>query len=167
LASNPDRVILSGISGGMNNRLQVGLAYWFSEVAAYGIGAGAGDQFLTAGEMDWPHWAAPDQPEGKNIGDVIELTPTDCPAESHGGLLVTACAASAHPLDVNLRLKKFPSAAGEDMEGFSVALAGKLCGVPVEIVRGVSNHAGDRSKQNWKIQEALAAAAELLIERLA
>ena len=163
----PQRVILAGISGGLNHRLHVGRAYWFSEVAAYGIGAGAGDQFLTAGEMGWPHWAAPSQNETNSVGDVIGLQPTDYPPESHGGQLLTACAASAHSSDADLRLEKFPAAAAEDMEGFSVALAGELSGVPVEIIRGISNHAGDRHKENWMIRESLIAVAELMMESLA
>jgi futalosine hydrolase len=165
-AETPERVILAGIAGALDDRVQVGQAYWFSEVAAYGVGAGSGEQFLTAGEMHWPHWAAP-APSGKNnIGDVIQLSAGRVLYEPSAGLLLTACAASAHSSDIRRRLEKFPSAAAEDMEGFSVALAGQLCDVPVEIVRGISNSAGDRNKENWKIDKALAAAAELIIESL-
>jgi len=163
----PERVILAGISGGLNHRLHVGQAYWFSEVAAYGVGVGSGDQFLTAGEMGWPHWAASSQNETSCIGDVIALKATGYPPESHGGLLLTACAASADASDTDLCLEKFPSAAAEDMEGFSVALAGELSGVPVGIIRGISNHAGDRNKENWMVRESLIAAAELMMENLA
>ncbi|MEO2014178.1 MAG: futalosine hydrolase [Fuerstiella sp.] len=160
----PDRVILTGIAGSINDRLRIGQAYWFANVAAFGIGAGSGEQFLTAGEMNWPHWDA--QGEEDHIGDVIDLVTGNNPREPNAGTLLTACAASAHQPDVDLRLAKFPAAVAEDMEGFSTALAGRLCGIPVEIVRGISNSAGDRNKENWKIREALTAAAELIIESL-
>ncbi|MEO2028823.1 MAG: futalosine hydrolase [Fuerstiella sp.] len=164
---SPERIVLTGIAGTFNNRLQIGHAYWFSEVAAFGIGAGSGPQFLTAGEMDWPHWDAPAGSAEDRIGDVIQLTTGSSPREPNAGMLLTVCAASAQQSDVDLRLAKFPAAAAEDMEGFSAALAGRICDVPVEIVRGISNNAGDRNKENWQIREALAAAAELIIETLA
>ena len=163
---NPDRVVLTGIAGTLNSRLHIGQAYWFSEVAVFGIGAGSGAQFLTAGEMGWPHWDAPPRPDDDRIGDVIPLQTGDDPREPNAGALLTVCAASAHQSDVDLRLEKFPLAAAEDMEGFGAALAGQLCGVPIEIVRGISNNAGDRNKENWKIAEALTAAAELIVESL-
>ena len=164
--SSPDRVILAGIAGTLSDRLQIGHAYWFSEVAAFGIGAGSGEQFLTAGEMNWPHWGAPAQPDKDHIGDVISLTTGGDSREPNAGMLVTACAASADQADVDLRLAKVSTAAAEDMEGFSAALAGRLYDVPVEIVRGISNNAGDRNKENWKIRDALNAAAELIIRAL-
>ena len=47
-----------------------------------------------------------------------------------------------------------------------MALAGELSGVPVEIIRGISNHAGDRNKENWMIRESLIAVAGLVMESL-
>jgi futalosine hydrolase len=49
----------------------------------------------------------------------------------------------------------------EDMEGFAVALACRLVGVPLDIVRGISNDAGDRDKVRWQVPQALRAAADL------
>ena len=47
------------------------------------------------------------------------------------------------------------------MEGFAVAVACRLAGVPLKIIRGISNHAGDRQHSRWKITEALLSAAAL------
>ncbi|MFM8578800.1 MAG: hypothetical protein ACKOCN_08370, partial [Planctomycetaceae bacterium] len=55
----------------------------------------------------------------------------------------------------------FPGAVAEDMEGFGVAMACRLVGVPLTIVRGISNIAGDRDTRQWRIRESLAAAADL------
>lgn len=163
---DPQRIILAGIAGGISEDLQIGQACWFTEVGAYGIGAGSGNQFRTAHEMGWPHIVAADSSSKYSIGDRIQLsTPKGSPQPSEG-LLLTVCSASADQHDVDLRLDKFPGAVAEDMEGFSVAVAGELCGVPVEIVRGISNTAGDRNKENWRITDALMAASELMLESL-
>jgi futalosine hydrolase len=80
--------------------------------------------------------------------------------------LLTACAASATAADVARRTSLFPVAAAEDMEGFGVALACRLAGVPLTIIRGISNTAGDREHARWRMPEALAAAAALAMQAL-
>jgi nucleoside phosphorylase len=52
------------------------------------------------------------------------------------------------------------------MEGFGVALACHAAGIPLAIVRGISNRAGDRRVSSWAISPALQAAAELAIDVL-
>jgi futalosine hydrolase len=52
------------------------------------------------------------------------------------------------------------------MEGFGVALACALARVPLAIVRGISNAAGERDTKRWRIREALAAARETALELL-
>ncbi len=155
----PDRVILVGIAGRLDERLRIGAAYSFAEVACFGVGAGSGDGFLTAGAMGWPQWAGDPTNPAAAIGDTISLEPSS--ASAPAGLLLTACAASASDNDVALRRKHFPNAVAEDMEGFGVALACQLAGVPLTIIRGISNTAGDRDTSRWQITAALAAAASL------
>ena len=65
------------------------------------------------------------------------------------------------------RQLRYPEAVAEEMEGFGVAMACRLAGVPLRIVRGISNHAGNRNLAEWQIEEALAAAAELASELIA
>ena len=65
------------------------------------------------------------------------------------------CAASASEAEVRLKKKFCPDAVAEDMEGFAVAAACFMNNVPWVIVRGISNHAGDRSKSNWQTDGAL------------
>jgi futalosine hydrolase len=55
----------------------------------------------------------------------------------------------------------------EDMESFSVALACLACKVPLTIVRGISNQAGDRNKSRWVVAPALKAAADLAVRHVA
>jgi futalosine hydrolase len=52
------------------------------------------------------------------------------------------------------------------MEGFAVAAACALEGIPLRIVRGISNEVGDRRPEHWRIPAALAAARERALEVL-
>ena len=69
------------------------------------------------------------------------------------------CAASASASEVSVKKQLCPDAIAEDMEGFAVAAACLMNMVPWGIVRGISNHAGDRVKSNWQVAKALQNAA--------
>lgn len=152
---DPDRVLLIGIAGTYGGTAEVGSASSFSKVACYGIGAGSGETFQTAQEMGWNHWD--DEDKNRQITDVIPIVPLN----KNTSQILTVCSAAEDSADVEQRLKKFPLAVAEDMEGFGVATAGRLCDVPVSVVRGFSNQAGDRDKANWKIADALSATVKL------
>ncbi|MFM7136987.1 MAG: futalosine hydrolase [Planctomycetota bacterium] len=152
----PARVLLAGIAGRFDDRLAIGSAHSFSAVACYGVGAGTGAAFEPAAALGWPQWPGDASGDEAAIGDVIA-----CAGLPAAGLLLTACAASADAADVAWRRRLFPAAVAEDMEGYGVALACRLAGVPLQIVRGISNTAGDRDKGRWQIGPALEAAGEL------
>ena len=171
----PERVLLVGIAGRLDDRLAIGAAYRFERVACYGIGVGSGGDFVPAGAIGWQQWpgdadAAPDQTgsqTGSQIGDVISCAAGGGAGGGRADLLLTVCAAAANAEDVRLRKQTFPAAAAEDMEGFAVALACRLRGVPVDIVRGISNTAGDRDKSRWQVAAALEAAGRLAVQVMA
>lgn len=161
----PDRILLVGIAGALTRVLAPGQAAVFDDVAMYGIGAGSGDAYLNAGELGWSHWTDVSHDTGEvKIGDRISLRTEKL--QYPVTQLLTVCAAAATQKDARDRLSKFPDAIAEDMEGFSVAMAGAMAGVPVSIIRGVSNIAGDREKSRWRIADALHAAADLLLKDL-
>ena len=149
----PDRVFLLGIAGAIGNTLSIGKASVFSEVACYGIGAGTGVDHKTANDMGWTQWPG--------VHDVIHLGTV----KGLKRLLIVAAASDGHG-DVQLRADRFPGAIAEDMEGFAVAMACQIADVPLTIVRGISNVAGDRDSKNWNIQGALQAAAALTLDIL-
>ncbi len=171
----PERVLLLGLAGRLDDRLAIGAAYRFGGVACHGVGIGSADAFRPAGSFGWQQWPgepAAEPPAGQAaaaapIGDQLPCTAGESNGRSEGGLLLTACAASATALDVRQRRSLFPEAMAEDREGFGVALACRLGGVPLGIVRGISNDAGDRDKSRWQIPAALTAAAELALRILA
>lgn len=154
----PQQVVLVGIAGALDDRLSIGTACAFDEVVCYGIGSGSGASYRTAGEMGWLQW---DDHGTSDVGDMLPLGPDAANAESPPLQLLTACAASATPAEVRWRKSKYPQAAAEDMEGFSVAVACHLRKTPLQIIRGIANRAGDRDPRNWRTNEALHAAAEL------
>jgi futalosine hydrolase len=152
----PEQVILCGVAGGMHSQLIPGEAYRFGSVACYGIGAGSGPSFQTAAEVGWR--------QGDGISD-NDILPLAVPSNDQL-LLLSVCAASASVEDVRCKLEKFPAAVAEDMEGFSVAIACIESKTPLQIVRGISNIAGDRNHRNWKLEQAVQAAAALVEETI-
>jgi futalosine hydrolase len=125
------------------------------------VGAGAGDAFTPAESLGWPQWPGDALDSATRIGDVLPCSSGVDVGPEQAGLLLSACAVSACAADVIARLRLFPDAAAEDMEGFAVAAACRLAGVPLDIVRGISNIAGDRDHSRWQIDAACRAAATL------
>lgn len=150
----PERILLVGIAGTFDREaLPVGTAATFGRVAMHGVGVGTGSAFVPAGAVGFPHWR--DDDAAVRIDDELPLS---SPVPSAGGGLLTCCAASISNDDADQRLERFPGVVAEDMEGFAVALAGRLAQTPVAIVRGISNQVGDRRVDRWQIPEALEAA---------
>ena len=166
VAHQPQHVVLCGIAGAFGDSLQVASAHRFDSVACYGVGVGCGQSFKAASVVGWRQWPGDGagQTTSAPIGDVIELSRSKITTEPR--LLLTACAASQDESDVGLKLQAYPQAVAEDMEGFSVAAACQLAGVSVSVVRGISNRAGDRDHANWKIGEAMLAAAAVVEEMI-
>ena len=155
LVAQPARVVLLGIAGTyQTERFPVGSATKFNQVICHGVGVGSGQQFVPAAELGWQ--------QGEAVDDRIA-----CAADSSTspkGDLLTVCSTADSEAESKFRMAKNPTAVGEDMEAFGVAMACQLSGVACEVIRGFSNIAGDRDKANWQIDQALAAAVDLLIE---
>ncbi len=160
---HPDQVLLVGIAGSLDDRIAVGTAHQFGSVACHGVGAGTGTAFVPAAALGWQQWAGGGA-AGNAIGDTITLRAA---GDAGSGLLLTVCAAAGDTADVVTRKSCFPAAVAEDMEGFGVAMACQMQGIPCTIIRGISNLAGDRERTHWQIDPALRAAAALVNEFLA
>ncbi len=158
--------MLVGIAGRLDDRLALAAAYRFQQVGCFGIGVGSRDDFISAGALGWLQWPGSSAGGSPAIGDVIACA-TEGSAKPRADLLLTACAASATADDVLARKRVFPTAVAEDMEGFAVAFACRLAGVPCEIVRGISNTAGDRDQSRWQTAAALHAAGDLAVQVIA
>lgn len=157
----PRRVLLAGIAGTYDEKiLAIGTASCFRSVAVDGIGAGTGERFITAAEMGFPQWPGHDGDSANQVGDRLRLDALEFTATAD--LLLTCCAASACVAEAALRRRRFPAAVAEDLEAFGVAAACALANVPLTVVRGASNVAGNRDHATWRIDDALSAASELV-----
>ncbi|MDG1991414.1 MAG: futalosine hydrolase [Pirellulales bacterium] len=154
----PKMVLLAGIAGSLDRRCAVGNAYEFFRVRSYGIGVGDGEQFQSAEQVGWHQLRGESDSNSDVVGGAIsrpnENPSLDCQFGTSGELL-SVCAASTSEAEVRVKKEFCPDAVAEDMEGFAVAAACLMNKVPWVIVRGISNHAGDRSKSNWQTDGAL------------
>jgi futalosine hydrolase len=149
IAANPgaasDGVVLVGAAGTYDtDRHPVGSAVVAGSIGCLGIGAGSGSGHRSAADL------------GFADADRIEL--------GAGPHLLSVASAAGSPAEAAERRAAHPAAAGEEMEGFAVALAARLHGVGLTIVRGFSNVAGDRDRSGWRMEEALRRAAAVVRE---
>ena len=132
------RMLLFGIAGTYDpQQLPIGTACSFQQVALYGVGAGEGQDFQTAWELSLA--------ESSQKLELAGFEPTE-------NLLLTVTSAAANFDEVKRRRVKFATAIAEDMEAWSVALACHRFGVPLTVIRGISNVAGDRDHSRWQIR---------------
>lgn len=180
---SPRQIVLVGIAGSLSDAAPIGGAHEFTTIIADGIGVGSGTSFRSAGEMGWPHWPGEIPGEATTNDSTTNDSTTDaaslvtmspriedrilCDTESTGGAtagLLSVCAASSDAEHAAIRRRAYPDAIAEEMEAFGVAVACRLAGVRLRVIRGISNRAGNRDMKNWKIESALAAAAKLVRE---
>lgn len=156
-------VILAGIAGTYDPlRAPVGSALLATDVQCVGIGRGTGAAHRSAAALGWPQGLplAGLPP----VGDCLPLAAPDLPGEPVlRGRLLSVTAAAAHPAEAGERAAHFPGAVAEEMEAFAVGLAARLYGVPLTVIRGLSNVAGETDHGSWRTAVALAAAKDLLI----
>jgi len=144
----PARVLLLGIAGSYDaEAFAVGTAVRFARVEIDGLD--------TAGFAQAP-----------GIGTGLDLARPRAEPGARRGVLVTVSSASGSSREAAERRERHADAVAEDMEGFGVALACALERVPLAIVRGISNAAGDRDPKSWRIREALEAARRAAIDAL-
>jgi futalosine hydrolase len=151
-AQEPEHILLVGIAGTYLGEEAVGTAASFGSVSLDGVGAGEGGAFLSPARMGFPQWSPE---EGAPVFDHLALA-------DDGAELVSVCAAADGPAMLAHRRARFPEAVAEDMESFGVALAAHMAGVPITVLRGLSNQAGNRDPKTWAIEAALGAVAARL-----
>lgn len=139
-----------GIAGSYNHRLRLSEAYEFSRLACYGVGVGEGENFQSASQLGWS------KTMGVVTGEILQLN-----SGSPDRLLISVPSASANEREVALKMRIFPEAVAEDMESYAVAVACKAQGIPLRVIRGISNQAGDRDMSRWQAAAAMQATVAL------
>lgn len=157
----PQRILLIGIAGALQQSPPIGSACRFDQVTCHGIGVGSTltDHHRSAGDMGWAQCEACEQQAA--IGDRIVIDPQLLASGAPGGHLLSVTTASANEAEADQRRRRFPDAVAEDMEGFAVAMACQLADIPLQIIRGLSNRAGNRDRDHWRTEQALDAALEI------
>lgn len=138
-------VISAGIGGGLLPRVQLGDLVVATRSVAADLGADSPDGFITLDDLGFGSTSLP-------------ATALDLPGAVAGAVLtvstVTGTAARADELAA-----RYPDAVAEGMEGFGVAQACAVAGVPFGEVRAISNPVGPRDRAAWRIGPALDALA--------
>lgn len=159
-------VISAGIAGGFAGRAEVGSLVVSSEIVAADLGVERPERFASVDELGFGSARAPvDEAYAGRVA--AALREAGLPAVS--GPIVTVSTATGTAGTAAALAERVPGAAAEAMEGFGVATAARLRGVPVVELRAVSNAVGPRDRAAWKIREALAlleAAGPILAEVL-
>ena len=156
----PQQVILAGIAGTMSDKLLPSEVCAFDSVILDGVGVQEAEQLSSPHDLGFSHGyetSAPHRPYGEAC---LPLTP--CPHLANAGTLLTVCAASGTMELAERRRQCYPQAVAEDMEGYAVALACSISGLPLTIIRGISNETGVRDKSKWSIRESLQSVAQAL-----
>lgn len=173
----PTRVILVGIAGSLDPHLPIASVVTPAAVDLEGIGAWTQSLpstppfIATPGDLGWKLYEPHENDPAWNLEPPLSLvvprglSASPLPSSSSTQAL-TVCAAAGSPQMARERRSRFPQCILEEMEGFPVAAAAQIAGIPMTMIRGISNVAGDRQHTNWKIADALQASAQSLAQML-
>ncbi|WP_200812346.1 futalosine hydrolase [Streptomyces sp. 3213.3] len=153
LARTPyDLVVSAGIGGGFQPEAPVGSLVVADEITVADLGAETPDGFLPVTDL--------------GFGTVTHRPPAalvralaNASGARPGTVLTVSTVAGTAARAAELRARH-PRALAEAMEGFGVAEAAAVHGVPVLELRAVSNPVGPRDRAAWRIGDALAALTE-------
>lgn len=167
LSGQPSPVILAGIAGTFDpRRLPIGSVLMATAVRCHGIGIGQNENHRGAEIMDWRqgHPLTDSSP----VGDEIRLRSSRRLDFNEGvqGKLLSVAAACASPAEAADRSEHYPDCLAEDMESFAVALAARLARRPLIVLRGISNRVGERDRDAWRTEQALAKLMQILVAGL-
>ncbi|MBM7172242.1 futalosine hydrolase, partial [Streptomyces sp. G44] len=149
----PYRLVVSaGIGGGFPPDAAVGSLVVADAITVADLGAQTPDGFAPVTELGFG--AVTHRPPGSLVRETADA----CGAATGTVLTVSTVTGTAERA-AELRLRH-PRALAEAMEGFGVAEAAVLHGLPVLEVRAVSNPVGPRDRAAWRIGDALAALSD-------
>jgi futalosine hydrolase len=138
-----ERCLLVGLGGSRDyRRMPLGTLAVGTAVRDQAFGVGHGRAFLGLDEMSLP--------PGDFSPPLLELEDPGVPG-AVPCVIASVAAASATVSQATTWRRRHPDALVEEMEGYGVALACRKAGVPLSILRAISNVAGDRDKANWQL----------------
>jgi len=153
LAAAPHGLVVSaGIAGGFLPDAPVGSLVVADEITAADLGAETADGFVPVTELGFG--TVSHRPPEALVRDAVAAT------GARAGAVLTVSTVTGTAARAALLKDRHPTALAEAMEGFGVAEAAAVHGVPVLEIRAVSNPVGPRDRAAWRIGDALEALAE-------
>ena len=144
-------VISTGIGGGFIGRAEVGSLVVANEIVSADLGAETPEGFRSLDELEFGSTKV--EVESSLVDQVTDALRAAKLPVSVGPIItvstVTGTAESAEEM-----CRRVPGAAAEGMEGYGVALAAQIFGVPALEIRAISNQVGPRDRSAWRIKEA-------------
>ncbi len=146
--------ISAGIGGGFPGRAETGSLVVASEIVAADLGAESPEGFRSVDELGFGSArVAVDSVLAKRITEALRAA--GHPARL--GAVLTVSTATGTAATAAELARRVPGALAEAMEGYGVAAAARLHGLPVLEIRAISNAIGPRDRRTWRIDEALGA----------
>ena len=145
-------VISTGIGGGFSGRAEVGTLVVGDEIVGADLGVETLEGFSSLEELGFGFTKVQADPSLVNrvTGALREAK---LPVST--GPIITVSTATGTAVSAAERVRRVPGVAAEGMEGYGVALAAQIYGVPALEIRAISNQVGPRDRNAWRIKEAL------------
>lgn len=145
-------VISAGIGGGFQSRAEVGTLAIADEIVSADLGTETLEGFSSFEELGLGFTQIKLDPSLVNqVRQILQAGKLSVAT----GPILTVSTATGTAASATERAKRVPGAVAEAMEGFGVAVAAQLYGIPALEIRSISNAVGPRDKKAWRIQEAL------------
>lgn len=159
-------VISAGIGGGFPDKAGIGSIVVADQLIAADLGAETPDGFLSVDELGFG--SSRITPDLNLVNRLTGAMASAGLTVQSGSILTVSTGTGSSETAASLR-QRFNNAAAEAMEGYGVAEAAKLYGLPCIEIRTISNAIGPRDRSAWRIKdalEALEAASSILLEVL-
>lgn len=149
-----DLVVSAGICGGFADQAELGSIVVADEIIFADLGAESPEGFLSLDELGFGSNRVQTDAYFTNLA-AQGLRQASLPCRT-GPILTVATVTGTAETTLELA-KRVPNVAAEAMEGYGVAMAAQIAGVPILEIRAVSNAVGPRDRSAWRIKEALQA----------
>ncbi|MGJ9382833.1 futalosine hydrolase [Salipaludibacillus sp. CF4.18] len=146
-------VINMGIAGGFPESANIGDVVIALKMVAADLGAESENGFKPIEELGFGksvYTVTPDLVDKVNAAIQI-----DSLISVHTKTILTLSTVTGTTKSLEELQQRFPEAGAEAMEGFGVATAAELKGVPCMEIRSISNLIGPRDREAWRIKDAL------------
>jgi futalosine hydrolase len=155
--NNPDLIIQLGIAGTFSNEIQIGKAFVVKTECTAEMGVWENEKYADIFDMGLAAASEPPFEQKKLINPHEHLlNRTGVPAVH--GTTVNRITTNLEDISLYKNLYKLDI---ESMEGAPLHYIGLSTGIPFIQIRGISNLAGERNKDYWRISEAMGAAVNV------